>query len=292
MNPVVTASAVVKRPRSLLRIAADVIWQTALSRLRIYLRRRGAFALDVLFPSIVAFLPLLLGQAVAGGDAGSNFSARVGTPAYVPFMLIGANVFVLVMRAIWDVGFWLRTEQNTGTLEVWHLAPASPLWVLGGVALFSALSSLLAFVLSFTLGCLLWRVNPFQGDLLLALAFLLVGLLPTYALSLFVGALVLRLKEADSLLALAQWLISILMGIYFPLQMLPAWLRWLAYLLPPAWVNNGVRAALLGLGYLLGRWEADLALLAALGLAYPFLSRWLVNRVSDQLRRSEGLGGF
>ena len=134
MSPVVTALAVVQRHKSQLCIATDVIWQTALSRLRIYMRRPGGFPLDVLFPSVVAFLPLLLGQAVAGAQASDNFSARVGTPAYVPFMLIGANVFVLVMRAIWEVGFWLRSEQNTGTLEVWYLAPASPLWVLAGVA--------------------------------------------------------------------------------------------------------------------------------------------------------------
>jgi ABC-2 type transport system permease protein len=291
MKSVVMASAVIQR-KALLRTAIDVIWQTALSRLRIYLRRPGGFLLDVLFPSIVALLPLLLGQAIAGAEASENFSARVGTADYVPFMLIGANVFVLVMRAIWDVGFWLRSEQNTGTLEVWHLAPASSLWVLAGVAVFSALSSLAAFLLSFALGCLLWQVNPFQGNLLLALAFLLVGLVPTYALSLFVGALVLRLKEADSILVLGQWLLSLLIGIYFPLQALPAWLRWLAYLLPPAWLNNGARAAMLGLGFFLGRWEADLLLLAGLGLAYPVLARWAVERVSRQLRRHEGLGGF
>ena len=94
------------------------------------------------------------------------------------------------------------------------------------------------------------------------------------------------------MLVLAQWLVSLLIGIYFPLQVLPAWLRWLAYLLPPAWLNNGARAAMLGLGYFLGRWEADLLLLGGLGLAYPLFARWVVERTSAQLRRREGLGGF
>lgn len=275
-------------------LAADVrvMLHTAASRCRIYWRYPLAFVAAVLYPLVLALLPILLGRAAGGASAGAAFASRVGTGDYVPYMLIGANLFALVTRAIWDVAFWLRGEQNSGTLESWFLAPTSPLAVLAGVALWSAAHSLTASLLAFGIGCAIFGVDPAQGNLMLAMLFALVGIVPLYGASALAGALVLRLKEADSLLQLAQWVLSLLIGIYFPVTVLPAWIRWVSWLLPPTWLNQGLRAALLGLGHFLGRWYLDLAWLAALGIAFPLLSHRVIWGISQRLRQGAGLGGF
>ncbi len=281
-----------KSGRAALTADMQVMLHTAASRCRIYWRYPLAFMAAVLYPLVLALLPILLGRAAGGAAAGAAFASRVGTSDYEPYMLIGANLFALVTRAIWDVAFWLRGEQNSGTLESWFLAPTSPLAVLAGVAFWSAAHSLAASALSFGVGCVVFGVNPAQGDLALAALFALVGIVPLYGASALAGALVLRLKEADSVLQLAQWALSLLIGIYFPVTVLPAWMRWVSWLLPPTWLNQGLRAALLGLDHFLGHWYLDLAWLAALGIAFPLLSRWVIWSVSHRLRRGAGLGGF
>jgi ABC-2 type transport system permease protein len=274
------------------RTSWDVIWSVAIARLRMMSRYRGWFLLDIIIPTMIAAIPILLGQAMAGPRAAENFRLNTGTDNYVAYLLIGSNVFMMVSGSLWNFGFWLRREQQTGTLEALYLAPSSRWLVLCGVALYGTLRSIVNFGLAFTLGCLLFRVNPFQGDILLALAFLLLGLVPLYGVSLLYGAVVLKLKEANALIQLAQWLASFLMGIFFPITVFPPLLRVLALLFPPTWMNNGVRASLLGVGWFFQTWYRDLAVLAAFCVVAPLLGYWVFLRTERRIQANEGMGQF
>jgi ABC-2 type transport system permease protein len=274
------------------RTSWHVVWSVAIARLRMMSRYRGWFLLDIIIPTMIAAIPILLGQAMAGPRAAENFRLNTGTDNYVAYLLIGSNVFMMVSGALWNFGFWLRREQQTGTLEVLYLAPSSRWLVLCGVALYGTLRSIVNFGLAFTLGCLLFRVNPFQGDILLALAFLLLGLVPLYGVSLLYGAVVLKLKEANALIQLAQWLVSFLMGIFFPITVFPPLLRVLALLFPPTWMNNGVRASLLGVGWFFQTWYRDLAVLAAFCVVAPLLGYWVFLQSERRIKTNEGMGQF
>jgi ABC-2 type transport system permease protein len=274
------------------RTSWHVVWSVAVARLRMMSRYRGWFLLDIIIPTMIAAIPILLGQAMAGPKAAENFRLNTGTDNYVAYLLIGSNVFMMVSGALWNFGFWLRREQQTGTLEALYLAPSSRWLVLCGVALYGTLRSVVNFGLAFTLGCLLFRVNPFQGDILLALAFLLLGLVPLYGVSLLYGAVVLKLKEANALIQLAQWLVSFLMGVFFPITVFPPLLRILALLFPPTWMNNGVRASLLGVGWFFQTWYRDLAVLAAFCVVAPLLGYWVFLQSERRIKANEGMGQF
>jgi ABC-2 type transport system permease protein len=274
------------------RTSWHVVWSVAVARLRMMSRYRGWFLLDIIIPTMIAAIPILLGQAMAGPKAAENFRLNTGTDNYVAYLLIGSNVFMMVSGALWNFGFWLRREQQTGTLEALYLAPSSRWLVLCGVALYGTLRSVVNFGLAFTLGCLLFRVNPFQGDILLALAFLLLGLVPLYGVSLLYGAVVLKLKEANALIQLAQWLVSFLMGVFFPIAVFPPLLRILALLFPPTWMNNGVRASLLGVGWFFQTWYRDLAVLAAFCVVAPLLGYWVFLQTERRIKANEGMGQF
>jgi len=270
----------------------QAMWTMALTWLRLNSRYRGWFLLDIMIPTVIAGFPILLGQSLAGDDAAKNFAANAGTANYVAYLLIGSNVFTIISRALWTVGFWLRREQQTGTLEALYLSPSSRWLILSGLSLYSAARSLLTFLVAFAVGCLVFQVNPLQGNLLLALVFLTLGMIPLYGMSLLYGALVLQLKEANALIELAQWLVSFLVGIYFPIALFPPLLRAVALLFPPTWVNNGVRAALLGVGWFFQTWYFDLAVLAAFCFAAPVLGYWLFLGVERRIKANEGVGQF
>ncbi len=270
----------------------SLIWSVAMTQYRLRTRYRGWFLLDTLIPTVMAAVPILLGRATGGLNAAANFEANTGTSNYVIYILIGSNVFAIVSTALWNTGFWLRREAQTGTLEALYLAPTTRFHIVAGIALQGAMRSLVNFALAFTLGCLLFQVNPLQGDILIALAFLLIGVLPMFGLSLLFGALVLKVKEANALISLMQWVVSILMGVYFPITVLPPFLRFVAMLFPPTWVNNGVRASLLGVGYFFDSWYKDLTVLWLFVLIGPLLGMWAFSRVERGMKRSEGVGQF
>ncbi len=255
-------------------------------------RYPGQLTMDVLVPVIFAAMPMLLGRATAGPDAAANFQANTGTTNYVAYLLIGSNVFIIVTAAFWHIAYWLRFEQETGTLEGVYLTPTPSTALVAGVALYSAVRGLTSSLLGYLLGCLVFRVNPFSGDVLLALAFLLVGLIPLYGLTFLFGAVVLKVKESNSLINLMQWLVSFLMGIFYPVAVLPALARGVALLFPPTWMVNGVRSALLGVGYFFGEWYLDLAMLWAFLFAAPLFSLWVFRRVERGVKRNEGMGEF
>lgn len=264
------------------------------TRLRLISASRypGELFLEIIIPSILASMPILLGQAAAGPDAAANFAANTGTTNYVAYLLIGSNVFVLVTRAFWDIAYWLRFEQETGTLEAIYLTPTSSLTLAGGVALYSAMRGLATTSLAYLLGCLVYQVNPVQGDVLLAATFILVGLIPLYGMAFLFGALVLKVKESNALVGLMQWLVSFLMGIFFPVAVLPPLAKALALAFPPTWMVNGVRSALLGVGFFFETWYQDLAMLGAFLLFAPLFSMAVFRRVEQGLRRNHGVGEF
>jgi ABC-2 type transport system permease protein len=255
-------------------------------------RYPGQLMMEIVIPIVFAAMPILLGRASAGADAAANFEANTGTANYVAYLLIGANVFTIVSAAFWHVAHWIRFEQETGTLEAIYLTPTSSLTLASGVALYSAVRGLGAGITAYLLGCLIFGVNPFQGDVLLALLFVLVGLIPLYGLAFLFGALILKVKESNALINLMQWLVSFLMGIFFPVTVLPPFLRLVAQLFPPTWMVNGARSSLLGVGFFLEEWYLDMAILWVFLLFVPLFSMWVFHRVESNLRRNEGIGKF
>ena len=148
--------------------------ETRLRMLNI-MRYPGQMVMEIIIPIVFASMPMLLGRATAGPQAGANFAANTGTTNYVAFLLIGSNVFTLVSNAFWHIAYWIRFEQETGTLEAVYLTPTSSRVLASGVAIYSVTRGLISAGLAYVIGCLVFRVNPFAGDVPLALAFIFAG---------------------------------------------------------------------------------------------------------------------
>jgi ABC-2 type transport system permease protein len=274
-----------------LRSNFSVLLASFRMRLTTISRYPGQLVLDIFIPIVFAYMPILLGQA-SNSNPAATFYSNTGTTNYVAYMLIGSSVFTLVNFAFWHVAYWLRWEQESGTLEALYLAPTHRIWVVAGTALYSCLRGMFSALAAYLLGSLILDVNPFQGEVLLALVFILVGIIPLYSLTLLYGAVILKVKEANSLVNLMQWGVSFFMGIFFPIAIFPTVLKAIALLFPPTWMTNGVRASLLGVGFFFQNWYYDLAVLWGFVFITPFLGYWVFNRAEISLRRNEGVGQF
>lgn len=270
----------------------SIIMASARMRLINISRYPGQLVVDIVIPIVFAAMPILLGRATAGPAAGEVFEQNTGTDNYVAYMLIGSSAFTIVSYAFWHIANWLRWEQETGTLEALYLTPTHRIWMAAGTAVYSCLRGVLSSIVAYLLGSVILGVNPFQGEILIAFLFILVGLIPLYSMTLLFGAVILKVKEANSLINLMQWGVSFLMGVFFPIAFFPPVFRAAALLFPPTWMTNGVRASLLGVGYFFSEWYFDFAVLWVFLLVAPFFGYWLFSRVELNLRRNEGVGQF
>ena len=262
------------------------------TRILIISRYPGQLFMDALIPIVIAAMPILLGRAVAGDDAGAIFAQNTGTANYVAYMIIGSSVFTVVSLAFWHIAWWLRWEMETGTLEMLYLTPTERIWIAAGTAIYSMTRGLITALIAYVIGSFIFGVNPFQGELFLAFVFILSGLIPLYSLTLLYGALVLKLKEANALINVMQWGVAFLMGTYYPIAVLPPIARAIALLFPPTWMTNGARSAILGVGYFFQEWYFDLAILWSFMLIAPLLGFWVFRKVEANVRRNEGVGTY
>jgi ABC-2 type transport system permease protein len=279
-------------PFHAIRINISVLLANTRVRLITVSRYPGQLLTEIFIPIVFAAMPILLGRATGGADIAGAFEANTGTRNYAGYMLIGSSVFSIVSLAFWHVAYWLRFEQETGTLEAIYLTPVNRIWVVAGTALYSFLRSLFSATAAYLVGSVLLGVNPFQGEIALAYLFIFFGALPLYGMTLLFGAVVLKVKEANAVISLMQWGITFLMGVFFPISVFPPLLKVLALLFPPTWMTNGVRSALLGVGYFFGEWYLDLAILWAFMLFAPLFGYWVFRRVETGIRRNEGVGTF
>jgi ABC-2 type transport system permease protein len=153
---------------------------------------------------------------------------------------------------LWD--FMARVMQGITTAfleDVWSRnflnLFASPLSVseyLSGLVLISIGTSAIGLAVMVALATLVFGLSFFVYGAMLA-ALLLVLFLFGISLGIFGSALVLRFGPA------AEWFIwpipafiSPLACVFYPLATLPHWMQWLARLIPPSYVFEGMRAVL------------------------------------------------
>lgn len=153
---------------------------------------------------------------------------------------------------LWD--FMARVMQGITTAfleDVWSRnflnLFASPLSVseyLGGLVTSSIATSLIGLAVMIALATLVFGLSYFVYGAMLA-AYLLILFVFGIALGIFGSALVLRFGPA------AEWFIwpipafiSPLACVFYPLSVLPQWMQWLARLIPPSYVFEGMRAVL------------------------------------------------
>jgi ABC-2 type transport system permease protein len=166
--------------------------------------------------------------------------------SFVP-VLLGAVL-------LWD--FFTRVMQGVTTSfleDVWSRnflnLFATPLTIseyVGGLVLTSIATSIIGLAVMLVLATTVFGLSYFSFGLALV-PFLLVLFLFGIALGIAGAAMVLRLGPAS------EWLIwpipamiSPFAGVFYPLSTLPPWMQYVAHLLPPSYVFEGMRAIILG----------------------------------------------
>lgn len=187
-----------------------------------------------------------LGRAFSppGGGA-QGFAGYTGASDFMSFILVGSILHNFASAVFWGMGYSLKQDMDSGVLESNWLAPTSRLLIMVGRSLASVAITAATSTIMLALASLLYGFRP-TGNTLAALLTAIPVLVGLYGFGLAFAALVLVLREANTLTDVSNFLVSLLSGTDFPVQALPRWLLPVSLALPLTYGLDAMRGFLLG----------------------------------------------
>jgi len=199
---------------------------------------------SILQPIIWLTPVYFLGRSFSAADGNSGFAAYAGTADYMSFILIGTVLSGYVSAVFWGMGYSLKNEMDSGVLESNWMAPVSrPLFLVG-----RTLTNLLITTLN-SAGVLIlaWLFFGFRvsGSLFPAVSAVLPMLIALYGFGFAFAALVLLMREPNTLIDVSDFVISLMSGRQFPVKVLPRFLLPVSLAIPLTYGYDAVRGYLL-----------------------------------------------
>ena len=160
-------------------------------------------------------------------------------------LLVGAVVWAylgIIFEILTETVAWERWE---GTIEYTFMAPLSRPIHLFGMGLFSIVYGVVRAVLLFGVVALFFDLDLSHADFVAALVVLLVASVPFIGIGMMTAVLPLISPEKGTQLGfIAQGLLLVVSGVYYPVDVLPEWMQWLATISPATYALDGMRDAI------------------------------------------------
>jgi ABC-2 type transport system permease protein len=181
------------------------------------------------------------GVSAAGG--------RLNVQRETTTLLIGAVIWSylgIIFEILTETVAWERWE---GTIEYTFMAPLSRAVHLGGMGLFAVLYGVLRTALLFLVIALFFGLHLGQADFGTALLLLAVSSVSFVGLGMITAVLPLISPEKGAQIGfIAQGLLLVVSGVYYPVSVMPRWMQWLSTISPATYALRGIRGAVLGGG--------------------------------------------
>lgn len=246
-------------------------------------------AITSVFQSIIWLVPVyFMGQAFSLDGQAQGFAQYSGTSDFMSFILLGTLLTNYINSVFWAMGYAMKNDMDTGVLESNWLTPVPRLLILLGRSITELIITTITSLSMLGLGALLFGFRA-TGDVLQALMPVLPMLIGLYGFGFAFAALVLLLREANTLVDMSSFLLQIFSGANFPVNSLPKWLLPISLALPLTYGIDAMRGYLLKTTTLLPL-EWEIALLLVFMVAMLWLGIWAFGSLERRVRRMGTLG--
>jgi ABC-2 type transport system permease protein len=161
-------------------------------------------------------------------------------------LLIGAVIWSylgIVFEILTETVAWERWE---GTIEYTFMAPLSRAVHLLGMGAFGVLYGVIRTAALFVVVALFFGLSFPDADFLAAIVLLAVASVSFVGIGMVTAVLPLISPEKGAQLGfIAQGMLLVVSGVYYPVSVMPGWMEWLAKLSPATYALEGMRAAVL-----------------------------------------------
>ncbi len=246
-------------------------------------------AVSNIFQPIIWITPVyFMGKAFSTNGQALGFQAYSGTGDYMSFILLGTVLSNFILTVFWGMGYALKNDMDAGVLESNWLTPVSRLLMLVGRTLTSLLTTAITSAVMLVMAALLFGFHP-TGNTLAAFLTAIPMLIGLYGFGFAFAALVLLMREANTLVDVSSFLVQGFSGTNFPVQSLPSWLIPVALALPLTYGMDAVRGWILKTNTILPL-RVEIALLIVFMFVMLWFGSWIFYRVERQVRTLGTLG--
>ena len=188
--------------------------------------------------SIFYFISQILGTAV------SPYLQRYGTD-YFHFALLGVAFYPFIGLSANSLADAVHGCQHTGTLEVLFLSPTPILASLLMSTLWDYCWAFVESLLYLLMAGLLFQARLDWPNISSAALVVLLTILANAGLGFINASFVLVTKRTSPLARLLGLVTNLLAGLYYPVEVLPNWLRTLSRLIPATYSLDALRRTML-----------------------------------------------
>jgi len=193
------------------------------------------------------------------GNVVNPYIAKYGT-GYFPFVIIGIAFSTYLYTALGSFARSLRMEQMTGTLEMLLLTPTRVRELMIGMSLWNfvfASSRVFGYLL---IGVFFLGLDANSINVAASIVVLIFTIISFSSLGIISAAIIMLFKKGAPFAWFVSTFSSLFGGTYFPIEVLPAPLRSISYLLPITYSLRALRFSILN-GYSLWEIKGDLSVL-------------------------------
>lgn len=246
-------------------------------------------AVSHVFQPLIWITPVyFMGKAFSSNGQATGFAAYTGSGDYMSYILIGTALSNFIMTVFWGMGYALKEDMDSGVLESNWLTPISRLQILVGRTLTSLLTTTITSTVMLIIGALLFGFRP-TGNTFAAILTAIPMLIGLYGFGFAFAAIVLIMREANTMVDVSSFLVQGFSGANFPVKSLPYWLIPVSLMLPLTYGFDAVRGWLLKTNTLLPL-PVEVALLIVSMFLMLWFGAWFFYRVERRVRTLGTLG--
>jgi ABC-2 type transport system permease protein len=246
-------------------------------------------AVSNIFQPIIWITPVyFMGKAFSTNGQASGFAAYSGSGDYMSYVLIGTVLTNFIMTVFWGMGYALKEDMDAGVLESNWLTPVSRLHILIGRTLTSLLTTTIVSALMLAISAALFGFRP-TGSTFAAVLTAIPMLVGLYGFGFAFAAVVLLMREANTMVDVGSFLVQGFTGTTFPVKSLPYWLIPVSLMLPLTYGLDAVRGFLLQTNTLLPI-PVEIAILVVFMFVMLWVGAQIFYRVERRVRTLGTLG--
>jgi ABC-2 type transport system permease protein len=202
-------------------------------------------------------------------------------------LLVGAVIWAylgIIFEILTETVAWERWE---GTIEYTFMAPLSRPVHLVGMGLFAIVYGVVRAILLFGVVAAFFGLHLPDANYVSALLLLVVASISFIGIGMMTAVLPLISPEKGTQLGfVAQGLLLVVSGVYYPVSVLPTWMEWLAKISPATYALRGARESILEGAGITDLWREIWALLIIGAVSVP-LGLWTF-RTGERYAKKHG----
>ena len=202
------------------------------------------------------------GIEATGGEIDVNRATTI--------LLIGAVVWAylgIIFEILTETVAWERWE---GTIEYTFMAPLSRPVHLFGMGLFAIVYGIVRAVLLFAVVAAFFDLELPTANFAAALVVLAIASISFVGIGMMTAVLPLISPEKGTQLGfIAQGMLLVVSGVYYPVSVLPEWMQWLSVVSPATYALDGIRGAIIEGEGLTTMWDEIWPLLVIGAVSIP-----------------------